>query len=299
VVGEIVRREANSAGVRFGVHVVGDPQEVFSPGASDHAFRPVFRWLFSRQLRIACRQGSAVGYVSRHVLPERYPAAAEAPTFTFSNVVLKQAVLSDDEALQRSERLRAPKPEFHLGTIASLQVPYKGVDVLLRAMAQCAALGLNLRLTVVGEGTLRQAMEKLAAELGIGQRVEFLGQLKAGAAIYGFLDSVDLYVQPSRTEGLPRALIEAMARGCPAVASRVGGIPELLDSGQMVAPDQPAELAERIAETLRQPERLAAMSRSNVTKARAYEFSEIQRSREGFLRAIAGETERALAVCAE
>ena len=88
----------------------------------------------------------------------------------------------------------------------------------------------------------------------------FLGQLPAGEMVRAQLDKADLFILPSKTEGLPRALVEAMARALPCIGTTVGGIPELLPSEDLVPPGDVKALAETIEDVLRRPERLAKMS---------------------------------------
>ena len=102
--------------------------------------------------------------------------------------------------------------------------------------------GLDVRLTLIGDGKFREPLESLAGELHVAERVTWLGQLPAGEAIRRELDEADLFVLPSRTEGLPRAVVEAMARGLPCIASRVGGIPELLADENLIAAGDVAAL---------------------------------------------------------
>ncbi|GAB3976194.1 glycosyltransferase family 4 protein [Plantactinospora veratri] len=80
----------------------------------------------------------------------------------------------------------------------------------------------------LGDGRYRPRLERLATDLGVRRQVHFTGTISAATEVRRQLDAADLFVMPSRTEGLPKALIEAMARGLPAVATSVGGIPELL-----------------------------------------------------------------------
>ncbi|WP_411689990.1 glycosyltransferase family 4 protein [Acinetobacter indicus] len=91
-------------------------------------------------------------------------------------------------------------------------------------------------------------------------------------------NKADLYIQPSRTEGLPRALIEAMARGLPAVATNVGGIPELLPSEFLIPPNAPQELANKIDLLISSQQLRYEQGRANYNKAREYD-SEILRQR--------------------
>ena len=82
---------------------------------------------------------------------------------------------------------------------------YDGADVLLRAAALCHRRGLHFSLTMVGEGHYLPQMKVLAAELSIVDWIQFPGQLSFGQQVFDFLDSTDLFVIPSRAEGLPRA----------------------------------------------------------------------------------------------
>jgi len=147
---------------------------------------------------------------------------------------------------------------------------YKAQDVLIDAVAICGREWLNVRLVLVGDGKYRTEMEKRAQTQGIGDRVYFCGQLPAGDAVRTQLDQADVFVLPSRQEGLPRAMVEAMARALPCVGTTVGGIPELLPAESTVPPNDPSALAAKIREVLADPERLARMSARNLEVSQAY-----------------------------
>ncbi|HEU4928899.1 MAG TPA: glycosyltransferase family 4 protein, partial [Candidatus Krumholzibacteria bacterium] len=125
--------------------------------------------------------------------------------------------------------------------------PIKGVDVLLHAMAPLVRKQPRLRLVVVGDGPDRSALESLARELSMADRVSFLG-LRADVDVV--LRAADALVLPSRTEALPTVLLEAMASGLPVVATRVGGVPEIVEegrSGLMVPPEDASALGSVLA----------------------------------------------------
>ena len=113
--------------------------------------------------------------------------------------------------------------EFYEVSTGSLAQMYKAPDVVITALSICVESGLDVRLTWIGDGKYRAKMEKLAEELQVQDRIVFQGQLSAPAEVRAVLDTADLFVLASRTEGLPRSLIEAMARGLPCIASSVGG----------------------------------------------------------------------------
>jgi glycosyltransferase involved in cell wall biosynthesis len=263
----------------YALEVVADPLEVFAPGVVDHPLRPLFRWHFSRQLRRQCREAIGVAYVTERVLQTRYPAKSMVG---ISDAQIDDEVLANEgfwshyssidlesEAIG-SARGGLNQKAYRLAAVGSLAQRYKGIDVLIGALVRCVDAGLNLTLVVVGDGRFRSELEALAEHLGMAGRISFVGEVPAGKAVRDILDSSDLFLMPSRTEGLPRAMIEAMARGLPCIGSAVGGIPELLDATNMVPPDDPAALAAKIREVLGDHVRMSEMSQQNLVTAKKY-----------------------------
>lgn len=144
----------------------------------------------------------------------------------------------------RSELLPQPAryPAFWVGTIAELH-RNKGIDLALQALAALKARGTAYTYIVIGEGEERRTLEDLAAKYGLAESVHFVGH-RADAA--RFVAAFDVFLLPSRKEGFPYALLEAGAAGVPAVASAVGGIPELIAhnrTGMLVRPGDTSGLA--------------------------------------------------------
>lgn len=147
-------------------------------------------------------------------------------------------------------RTRATGPVF--GAAGRL-VAVKGYDCLLRAFAAVVAEAPTARLEICGDGPLRAELESQARRLGCRNAVTFLGWRRDYPAPAG---GWDVFVQPSLEEGFGVALLEAMAQGLPAVASDVGGIPELVEpgvTGWLVPPGDDAALARALLESLRTP----------------------------------------------
>jgi len=270
----------------YGVEVVGDPYDLFAPGAVRHPFRAFFRWWFTRALRRQCAGAAAAAYVTKAALQRRYPPQPGAFSTSFSSVELP------DEAFTATPRAAHSRTgAFTLVTVGTLAQLYKAPDVLLDAVAACLRGGLDLRLTVVGDGKHRPKLEARARALGLADRAHFAGELPAGDAVRAHLDRADLFVLPSWQEGLPRAMIEAMARGLPCVGSAVGGIPELLAPEELVPPGEAAALARKIGEVLTDPGRLARLSASNWEKAREFHDDSLRGRRRAFYRRLRERTE--------
>jgi glycosyltransferase involved in cell wall biosynthesis len=128
----------------------------------------------------------------------------------------------------------------------------KGHDVLIRAWARVQGALPDTALIIAGEGDREDFLRALAAELGCGERVVFTGKLQR-ATLLATMRAAALFVLPSRNEGLGLVLLEAGLAGCPVVASDVGGVGEIVtrgETGWLVRPDDPAELAAAIRQAL-------------------------------------------------
>ncbi len=153
-----------------------------------------------------------------------------------------------------------------IGTVGRLE-PRKGTATLLAAFAALRGAGRDADLVVVGDGPLRADLERDAERLGIAADVRFLGDR---ADVLGVLAALDVFVLPSRTEGMSNALLEAMAAAHPVVATAVGGTPEVVSdgaSGLLVPPDDPVAMRRAIERVLADAvlrARLGAAARQTV-----------------------------------
>lgn len=276
-IGTGVEPHLRSEGRPYGVEVVGDPYDVFSPGSVRHPLRPFLRWWSPRVLRRQCRQACATAYVTAYALQRRYPGAPGAFSTHYSSVELRR------EAFTSSSRPAPPQDRpIRIIMVGTLNELYKAPDVLLQAFAVCRRKGLNAELNLLGGGRQTPILQKLATELNIAEHVAFLGSLPGGDAVRKQLDTADLFVLPSRQEGLPRAMIEAMARALPCIGSTVGGIPELLDPDYLVCPNDAESLAQKIMRLATNPPEMAAGSARNLEKAREYSEEILSKRRLAF-----------------
>ena len=251
------------SGRPYGVEVVADPYDVFGPGAIRHPLRPAFRWWFTRVLKRQCARACAAAYVTERALQGRYPAAPNALATHYSDIELPQSAFA---SVPRRPRQNDRARIIFVGTLAQL---YKAPDALIDAVATCCAEA-DVELVIVGSGRHQLELEQRAKARGVGHRVHFRGQLITPPDVRAELDRADLFVLPSRQEGLPRAMIEAMARALPCIGSNVGGIPELLAAEDTVPPNNVPALASKIMEVLQQPGRMQQMAARNFIKAGEY-----------------------------
>lgn len=150
----------------------------------------------------------------------------------------------------------------------------KGHDVLLEAAADVKRRGLDFVIVLAGDGGERAALEDHAAGLGVADAVHFVGRVEEIGPLYA---AADVVVLPSRWEGLPLSMLEALSRGRPVVASRVGGIPEVVEhdwTGILVPPEEPAALADALERLHRRPDigrRLGAAGAERVASRFTWE----------------------------
>lgn len=261
----------------FAAEVVGDPYALFAPRVSRHPLRAFFRQMYTRQLQAQCRRARVVAYVTREALQRRYPSPGRM--FGLSDVDLPPQAYA-----ARGRSWHAAPHEAVM--VCTLQFPYKGVDLAISALPLLRARGLDLRLRVVGEGAERPALETQASALGVAAQVEFVGAVPGGAGVREQLDRADVFLMPSWQEGLPRAMVEAMARGLPVLGSEVGGIPELIGPGERFPTGDPTAIAAALEGLLGDPGRYEALGERNLGVAHTYSNGALGEVRREFYRAV-------------
>jgi glycosyltransferase involved in cell wall biosynthesis len=281
-----IQKKTNQLGYPFGVYVIANPYDVFSPGAVRTPLRPFFRWLAPRQLRSLCQSASAAAYITEAALQQQYPPSPTAFATYYS-----MAELTDEAFVEQPRTFSSSQTSWTLITVGAMSQLYKAQDILIEAIARCVRQGLDLQLVFVGDGQYRPMLETQAAESGIGDRCHFRGQLTTGSVVRQELDQADLFVLPSRQEGLPRAMLEAMARGLPCLGSTVGGIPELLLSEDMVPPTNIEALVAKIREMVTDADCLSHASARNLHRAQDYREHSIQDRRTTFYKTLRQQTE--------
>lgn len=154
--------------------------------------------------------------------------------------------------LDLSMFVQSPRRLWRTGSVTIVTTaaldPRKGVDVLLRACARIGS-GIDFRLVVFGDGSEKETLKQWVDEAGLSERVRFCGSV-CQRDLARVLAEADIFVMPSRRDGAPNALVEAMASGLACVGTAVGGIPDLIEhemSGVLVPPESPDALAQAIS----------------------------------------------------
>jgi len=264
----------------FSLEVVGDPFDVFTPANFSGKMVYFYQWLFSKELKRKCLKASAVSYVTKATLQKSYPVSKGVGTTNYSSVELPDFFFAD---INRLERNTTPVSLLFIG---SLSQRYKGLHILLEALAKIPRDRCDWSLNILGDGCYRKEYEALAGQLDLMPHVKFHGYQSSREAIYEYYCAADIFVLPSLTEGLPRVVIEAMATGLPVIASSVGGVPELLEDCALVEPGNVEALREKLVEYISSPNLMARQSKVNRQEAENYNAVILQQRREAFFQHI-------------
>jgi len=170
------------------------------------------------------KHAPAVLYVTNEFLQKRYPTTGVQ--IGCSDVEFKESDVSVLE--KRLSKIKNHTGKIVIGTTAAVNVKYKGQQYVIKALGALKKKGIDVfEYQLVGNGS-QDYLKDIAKKYDVIDQVKFLGGLPHDE-VFDWLDSIDIYAQPSKQEGLPRALVEAMSRGLPSFGANTGGIPELLD----------------------------------------------------------------------
>jgi len=236
-------------------------------------YAPVRFWRVRRAVRLA----PFVLYVSRIFLPRRYPTHGISACVSDVEIPFPNPVILS----QRERRIHGARDPFILGLIGRLDNKTKGIQTAINALAEYKGKIPNFELRILGEGDPEQ-WQKLVRQHELENRVRFCGTVPSGQPVRDWLDDVDLYLQPSFQEGLPRALVEAMSRACPAIGSTAGGIPELLPPEYLFRPGDAAELSRLICEISSDTERQTSLAQRNFQVAQGFSSNILNAQRTAF-----------------
>lgn len=262
--------------IPYGIEVVGDPWDVFARGAVDHPLRPFLRLYFYRLQKKIVRGSTATLYVTKTKLQQRYPIKPGTFEVSASDVVI------DRKNLPALSHVIGDSSCVNLVSVGSLAQMYKSPDVVIRALSVLRSRNINCHLTWCGGGYYQQEMERFADICGVSDMISFVGSI-TGQEVKAKLAKSDIFILVSRTEGLPRAVVEAMSMGLACIGSKAGGIPELLDPCALVEINDHIGLSNKIEEFIMNPVIANKQAERNFIEARNYYDDVLSERRVSFL----------------
>lgn len=232
-------------------------------------------------MRRVVKNADYASYVTEHFLQHRYPCKCES--INASNVIIN---CSEEGVLEkRLEKIKQTRDKIVLFTAAAIDVAYKGQEYVIRAIKILKDKGFKIEYRLAGNGDPSR-LKRIAIECGVLDNVFFLGSLPR-SGVMNELDNCDIYIQPSLQEGLPRSVIEAMSRGCPALGAQTAGIPELIAEECVFKRANPSDTA-RAIEMLAKSD-LANYARMNYQKAMEYDNAVLEKRRNAYYQRIISE----------
>lgn len=215
------------------------------------------------KLKLAMRKASYSIYVTEKFLQKRYPTKGKS--ISVSDVNLEPIPI---EKLEKKWASMRDTGELIIGTAGALNVPYKGQQYVIEAIAALKKTSNNRLIYVMAGTGDNTRLKNLAKSLNVEDSIIFAGSIPC-EKMSEWYDSLDLYIQPSTVEGLPRAVLEAMGRGLPVIGSRVGGIPEVVDE---IGLFQKADI-KMLATTINKFDAMTRKQQSEINYKKSLEFT--------------------------
>lgn len=277
--GVLAAKIALKYNIKLMVEMVGDPWSALWTHGSVQG--KIYAPISKRANQNVIKKARMVFYVTNEYLQKHYPTCGE-------NIFLSDVEIQniDQEILDKrisNISLKKNNSEWSIGLIGSLATNHKGVDTAIRAISRLREEGLNVRLQILGNGDEKKWIE-YAIRYNIKDFVDFCGTLPSGNLVNEWLDEKDIYIQPSITEGLPRAVIEAMSRGCPIVASNVGGIPELIDVDFLIPPKNDFYLFVKLKSLINDKNIIMEQINKNFNESKKYQIETLNNKRREYLK---------------
>jgi len=277
--GNIAVSELRKKKIEYAIEVVGDPKDSLSYTATHKIIPAIISHFSAKQLKKNVYNASAALYVTNETLQKRYPVNQRAFSIGVSDVVIDTKLsYSDVKSFPTSGTL-------NLLAIGSLEQMYKSPDIVLKALSIVKSRGVDFRLTWLGDGKYKNDMIKMSEKFSISENVFFQGNVSK-EKVNQYLRNADIYIQASRTEGLPRALVEAMAVGLPCIGTNVGGIPELLNANFLIEVNNFKMLSSIICQFASYPSSAEFAKKENFEKAKEFNPSDLKIKRNLFYNAV-------------
>lgn len=230
-----------------------------------------YMWYITRE---NVKKAKYLMYVTKRYLQKYYPNKFNS--ISLSDVQLKE---NDEEILKnRMKKNKSIQSKTILiGTIGGLGVKFKGQQDVIKAVAKLKKQGYNIQYEMVGDGKIEK-LQKIAEKNGVKENIKFIGPMQH-KEVFNWLDKINIYIQPSHQEGFSRALIEALSRACPCIASNAGGNPEIVSKDYIFKRKNVNQIVEKIKDIL---QHMDEQSKINYDKSKEYQIQQIEAERQRY-----------------
>lgn len=256
------------------IEVVANPKE--TGNTIKNIFICALMKIIDYDLKANCIEAMGVSYVTKINLPNLYPGGKNTIIEYYSSVELSADYYYNKRKFRNNNI-------FYIVHVANNIIPSdtKGNVTALYVVKELVKDGHNVNITFVGERKFPNLFDDIASILGITENVKYVGR-KTKEELREILINSDLLLFPSRSEGLPRTVIEANALGLPCVASNVGGISELIDDEFLFDVDDYVGMSKKISQILTNKNLYESISKNNFEQSKKYKNSNLNLKRDRF-----------------
>lgn len=276
-IGQRVARQVMKKKLPYGVEVVYDAEDGWR---SENNKLNRFLWKrIDKNMREICYRANGVSCVTEFYLQRHYYSMrVDAFTSHYSTLELPKSFYASAKKYPKNKTV----------TIANVanQIQFngrKGFNEIIEALSLLKNRGITVNAKFIGQDYHDgiSQLKNLSYCLGVQNQIKYMGYLTR-PELDALLSSVDIFVMPTRAEGLPRVIIEAMAKGLPAISTPVSGNPELLDAHFLVKYEDVKTLADRIEELVSDKKLYEKTSQANFHNSQKYEASVLEKRRDAF-----------------
>lgn len=276
-IGKLAVEVAVNENIPYLIELVGCPYDAYR--LYGNTLGKIYAPLSMYQTKKMVKKSKYTIYVTKEYLQKRYPTKGKKTNI--SNVNINEV----DEGLlyKRISKLKSLENRtLKIGMVGTLNSKYKGFDKAIEFLSNTNPHLGNYEIHILGGGD-RRNFDAVINENNMSSKVFFDGIKASGAEVFNWLDDIDLYIQPSLTEGLPRALVEALSRGCLAIGSTRGGIPELLGDKYLFDPLDLESFNKSIINALTSKLGMEDQIKKNLNKASEYTIPKLSKKRDDFI----------------
>lgn|GEM_PF-1491099 len=259
----------------WAVEVIGTAEEY-----CDNSFGKLLSPIVKHRMQKAVRHAPVAMYATNRFLQSCYPCMGRVVSCSPVHI----PTLSAEVDMARLDRISTcfDREVYRIGLYGGTLGPAKGIDTALYALNKVRQLTIKkVQLDIIGSGDSSR-WRRMAEDLGINDCVSFNEAGSSGSSMDQWLDGLDVYIQPSRRESAPAALMKAMSRGLPVFGSKVGGITELLAPEQLMQPEDDNRLAMLICDLLNDITKQRRMSGRSMETISAYTAGHLHVKRQEF-----------------
>ncbi len=248
---------AKRRGKPFAVEVVNDP-------ATFTDMPNLYRLLSIYMVKKMCKKATAASYVTKDFLQKKYPTGAKYTT-NYSSIELHKENI---KCLVEPYSGNGPLRIVHVAN--SINTDIKGHYCLINAAKRVRDAGYDVKVDFIGDGNKVLEYKEYIEHNMLQNDIRFIGRINGRTELLQVLKEYHLMVLPTKMEGLPRTIIEAMAVGMPCISTPIAGVPELLPGECLITPDDDKAFAEKIIDCINNPETMKKMGEENIEKAKEY-----------------------------